>query len=338
MKIHHIKLFVFTVFSMFLVTCSKKKPDSPAKVIDQASLVKIEDALKSSDDNFVKTLNKIRGSVGTNGSGSKVIWSTKNDYNLGLYISANHVYGISTWGSLDEEFIDLNVINNGIFLGSRLPPTNGDVSLSNELVANFGLYHPQIPINSSNTTILPKDDFYLGIIDNQRIIDNGLANYPSPVQTSTPLKFYDPDLRGNSAQTWANPVDHEIIYALGFPQDRLKYPNGAVSVGRVYSNLEAEKIIESLKLKNDPEGLIPYDHEIEFIANTAAIAGMSGGGVFNANGQLLGIMVRATTLEGDPVLRVVRLKYIKTKMLNFYQKLTITNQNKFRPFISGELY
>lgn len=64
---------------------------------------------------------------------------------------------------------------------------------------------------------------------------------------------------------------------------------------------------------------------------------MSGGGVFNANGQLLGIMVRATTLEGDPVLRVVRLKYIKTKLLNFYQKLTITNQNKFRPFISGEL-
>lgn len=332
-----IKLITLVVLSLLFFSCTKKKTNIPPTVIDSTNLIKIEDALKSNDLNFVKILRKIRGSVGTNGPGSKVIWSKKNDYNLGLYISANHVYGLSSWTTLNEEFIDLSKINNGLFLGSRLPPANGDITLTNELVASFSLYHPQIPSNATNTTILPKDDFYLGMLDNQRIVDNGLANYPNPLQTTTPLQLYDPDLRTTSSQTWAEVVDLQTIYAIGFPQDQLKYPNGAVSSGKVYTDLAARQIIQSLKLKNDPEGLIPYNPEVEFMVNATAIAGMSGGGVFNANGQLLGVMLRATTLDGQPILRAIRLKYIKSKVLAFYQKLPIADQNKFRTFISGEL-
>ncbi|MDP3468834.1 MAG: serine protease [Daejeonella sp.] len=282
-------------------------------------------------------LNMVRGSVGTNGPGSKVIWSKKNDHKLGLFVSANHVYGISTWLSRSEEFIKISEINNGIFLGSRIPSINGNVNLSNELVANFGFYHPLIPSNANNATIYPRDDFYLGVIDNQRIIDNGLGNYPKMVQTSIPLQMYDPNNRTQALQTWADVQADEDVVAVGYPQDKIKYPNGAVSTGKVCTDKEAESIIESLRLKNDAEGQIPYDSKVEFIAKIHAVAGMSGGGVFNVDGQLLGVMVRATQLNGEPILRVVRMKFIRQKINAFYNTLSTSDKNKFRPFISGEL-
>ncbi|TCC90099.1 serine protease [Pedobacter frigiditerrae] len=334
-------LLPFLIILIISMGCSKKHPlptpDSPSDNIVGASLMKIEDALKSSDLNFVNLVNKIRGSVGTNGSGSKVIWSKNNDYKLGLFVSANHVYGVKMWNSHHEEFIDLSAINNGIFLGSKLPAINGNIQLTGELVANFGLYHPSIPLEATNITILPRDDFYLGVIDNQRKLDNGLAIYPDKVQTVVPLQLYDPNKRTEALQVWTNPETDENVIAIGYPQDRTKYPNGAVSTGKVYSDTQAANIIQSLKSKNDVEGEIPYQPQVEFFAEVAAVAGMSGGGVFNRNGQLLGIMVRATQLNGQPILRVVRIKYIKQKLISFYTSLSITDQAKLRPFISGEL-
>lgn len=336
--INLIWMFLTTMF--IAIGCAKDSSvptPNPPKGIVETNLIKLEDALNHSSTDFVNLINKVRGSVGTNGAGSKVIWSKKNDYNLGLFVSANHVYGISSWTSLNEEFIDIVAINNGIFLGSKIPKTNGNISLSNEWNANFGLYHPQIPSIATNTTILPKDDFYLGIIDNQRIIDNGLGNYPNFVQTSTPLQMYDPNNKTLATQTWAITNANEVVLAIGYPQDKAKYPNGAVSTGKVYSDSEAESIIQSLKLKGNVEGDIPYNPQVEFLANIDAIAGMSGGGAFNADGQLLGIMVRATELNGKPVLRVVRITYIKQKLNTFYNALSLSNKNKIKPFISGEL-
>lgn len=327
--------------SLFLaISCSKDRSSPtppPPSGIDKTNLIKLEEALNHTDADFVNLLNKVRGSVGTNGPGSKVIWSKKNDYQLGLFISANHVYGINTWSTFNEEYIDITAINNGIFLGSKIPPTNGSIHLTNELIANFGLYHPLIPSNATNTTILPKDDFYLGIIDNQRIIDNGLGNYPSIVRTTTPLQMYDPNNRTQANKTWSVAETNQIVIAFGYPQNKALYPNGSIATGRVYSDLEADNIIQSLKLKGDVEGEIPYNAEVEFLANVEAIAGMSGGGVFNSDGQLLGVMVRATKLNGEPILRVVRINYIKQKINTFYNTLSISSKNKLRPFISGEL-
>ncbi len=322
------------------VGCSKNKnallPNPNTKVID-TSLIKIEVALNNTDADFVNLINKVRGCVGTNGPGSKVIWSRKNIYNLGLFISANHVYGINNWPTLNEEYIDLSAINNGIFLGSQIPQINGSIGLSNVLSANFGLYHPYIPANSTNATINPKDDFYLGIIDNQRIVDNGLANYPNKVQTSIPLQMYDPNNRTQATQTWASVKANDMVIALGYPQEKITYPNGAIASGKVYSDSEAESMIKALKQSGDIEGTIPYNPNVEFLAKVDAVAGMSGGGVFNADGQLLGIMVRATKLNTIPVLRIIRITYIKQKLNSFYNSLSLADKNKIRPFIAGEL-
>lgn len=331
---------VFLVPFIILNGCSKDNsvPNAnPPTGSIVTNLTKLEDALNHAEINFVNLIKKIRGSVGVNGPGSKVIWSRNNDYGLGLFISANHVYGINTWPSLNEEFVDLSVINNGIYIGSKIPATIGSITFSNELNANFGLYHPQISSNASTTTIVPKEDFYLGIIDNQRINDNGLGNYPNKVQTTTPLQMYDPFNRTKANHTWSVAHTNEIVVAVGYPQNKKDYPNGAVSAGKVYSDSEASTIIESLKAKGDPEGSIPYNSEVEFLANIEAIAGMSGGGVFNENGQLLGVMVRAAELNAEPVLRVVRISYIKQKINLFYNSLSVLNKNKISPFISGEL-
>lgn len=302
-----------------------------------AGLFKVEDALINGNADFLHVIDKVRGSVGTNGAGSKVIWSTKNDFKLGMFLSANHVYGVNTWPSWHEEFIDLSVINNGIFIGSQIPPSNGNLALSKELIASFGFYHPAISPNSTNTTIFPKDDFYLGIIDNQRITDNGLGIYPNLVQTSNPLQMYDPKNRTQVSQTWSVAESNEIVIALGYPQDIAKYPHGAISTGKVYSDEEATIIIKSLNQNGDVEGTIPYNSDVEFLANIEAVPGMSGGGVFNANGQLLGIMVRATKLNGEPILRVVRITYMKERIKSFYNFLTISDRIKIEPFINGEV-
>jgi hypothetical protein len=325
-------ILLLTTTAIFTSSCSKENSNPTA-----TNLLSIEDALNQSDTGFVNLLNKVRGSVGTNGIGSKVIWSKKNDYNLGLFVSANHVYNISSWPSLNEEYIDLATINNGIYVGSKIPATNGQISLTNELAANFGLYHPQIPSNATNTTILPINDFYLGIIDNQKVQESNFSIYPNLLQSSIPLQMYDPDNRTMSNHTWFTAETNEIVLALGYPQDKVAYPNGAVSSGKIYSDLEAENIIQSLQQKGDVEGSISYNPEVEFLANVKAVAGMSGGGVFNANGQLLGIMVRGTALNGEPILRVVRMSYIVQKLNDFYDSLSLADKNKIRPFISGEL-
>lgn len=332
--------WVCIVLLVQTISCSEKNavpaPGPPSGIKDK-KFIKLEEALNHPDTSFVNLVNTVRGSVGTNGPGSKVVWSRKNDYQLGLFISANHVYGINSWSSLQEEFIDLPGINNGIFLGSKLPPANGSVRLTNELNANFGLYHPVIPSNVSNTTILPKDDFYLGIIDNQRIADNGFGIYPNFVQTSIPLQMFDPGNRTRAALTWSGVNTNDMVIAVGYPQDNATYPNGVISTGKVYSTAEAENIISSLKQQGDVEGDIPYNPDVEFLANLKAVAGMSGGGVFNNRGQLLGVMVRAAELNGEPVLRVVRITYIKQRFHSFFNALPVQDKVKVRPFVSGEL-
>lgn len=328
----------YLIFVLFITLgCSRDKSNPPSNGIISTNLFTLEEAIKHSNVDFVNLVNQVRGSVGANGSGSKVIWSRKNEYKLGLFVSANHVYGLSFWPSFKEEFIDILSINNGIYLGSKLPPANGDPILNNELNANFGLYHPAIPVNATNTSILPEHDFYLGIVDNQRTVDNGFAVYPTLVQTSRSLQLFDPLNRTLANQSWSEPNRDKLVIAIGYPRDKIAFPNGAVATGKVYSNEEAETIIRSLKQNNNEEGNIPYKLEVEFLANVPAVTGMSGGGVFNTEGQLLGIMVRATDLNGEPILRVVKMSYIVQKMKDCFNSLSASNKERVRPFISGEL-
>jgi hypothetical protein len=248
------------------------------------------------------------------------------------------VYGLSGWNSRNAEFYNLFSENPGIFESSQIPPVNGSIALGKILIADFPLLHFDISPNATNTTILPSEDFYLGVIDNQRIEQGPFAQHPNPVQTATPLQMLDPENRTKANQTWNTPVAGEKAITVGYPQDRTEFPNGAVAYGKILSETETADMIKKLKAAGDPEGDIPFDPLAEFFVDAQAIAGMSGGGVFNSQGQLLGIMVRASDKESAPkIIRVVKVSYIKSKMVEYYNGLPESGKIKIRPFISGEL-
>tara|TARA_B100000809_G_scaffold99764_1_gene98308 strand:- start:126 stop:1154 length:1029 start_codon:yes stop_codon:yes gene_type:complete len=336
-----INLILAGIF-VFCQSCSKDNdnpnPINPPPSIDIVGLSKIEDILNGDDQNLIDLLNIVRGSVGKKGPASKTIWSRKNDYGLGLYISANHVYNINGWSSRDAEFFDITSENLGVFETSQIPPTNGDIVWGNTLIADFPLIHFDISPSATNTNILPSEDFYLGIIDNQRVEQGDFPQYPNLVQINTPLDMYDQYNRTKLDQTWNIPYDGENTMLVGYPQDKENYPNGAVAIGKILSDLEAETIINELKVVGDSEGDIPYNSLVEFFAEATGLAGMSGGGAFNSDGQLLGIMVRASDVENAPkVIRVVKIAHIRSKLTEFYNGLSQTDKEKINSLISGEI-
>lgn len=328
-------LAILIVLGVALPSC---KPDKPISSVSAKRVFTIEEILRSSDKQLSSLLNKVRGSVGTRGPASKTIWSRKNDYGLGLYISANHVYNLSGWRSPNAQFLDLTATNAGIFETSQIPPANGTVQLGNTLIADFPFIHFDISPTATNTTILPAEDFYVGIIDNQRVEQGPFPKYPGIVQTATPLALYDPANRTRADETWSLPVPGENALAVGYPQDKVNYPNGGVSYGKILSDAEVRKTLLELKAAGDSEGDVPYAADVEFFVNAPAVAGMSGGGVFNAAGQLLGIMVRASNEEkAPPIIRVVKIAYIKSTLIRFYNGLTEPEKSKIKPHISGEM-
>jgi hypothetical protein len=342
MKIKSLINLILVGIFVFYQSCSKDNdhlnPITPPPSIDIVGLSKIEDILNGDDQNLIDLLNIVRGSVGKRGPGSKTIWSRKNDYGLGLYISANHVYNINGWSSRDAEFFDITSENLGIFETSQIPSTNGDIVWGNTLIADFPLIHFDISPSATNTNIVPSEDFYLGIIDNQRVEQGDFAQYPNLVQINTPLDMYDQYNRTKLDQTWNIPDDGENAMLVGYPQDKENYPNGAVAIGKILSDLEAETIINELKVAGDSEGDIPYNSLVEFFAEATGLAGMSGGGAFNSDGQLLGIMVRGSDAENAPrVIRVVKITHIKSKLTEFYNGLSQTNKEKINSLINGEI-
>jgi hypothetical protein len=337
------KILLFLILSALFSLCQScgKDGDNPIaspSPINVVGLSKIEDVLNGDDQNLADLLNIVRGSVGKRGPGSKTIWSRKNTYGLGLYISANHVYNIGGWHSRNAEFFDILSEDLGIFGTSQIPPANGDVFLGNTLIADFPLMHFDISPSATNTTLLPSEDFYIGVIDNQRVVESMLPQYPGLVQTNVPLDLYDPYNRTELSQTWSEPNEGENSILVGYPQDVENYPNGAVASGKILSDNEAEAIIDKLRAAGDPEGDIPYNSLVEFFVEAQGLVGMSGGGAFNSDGQLLGVMVRASDTENAPkVIRVVKITYIKSKLTAFYNGLSQGDKEIINPFINGEI-
>lgn len=334
MKKHFLSIVLYSI----ICTSCQKEISSPDNNDLKNKLIKIEDVLNSDTQDLKNIIKTIRGSVGKRGPGSRTIWSRKNDFGLGIYVSANHVLGIDGWDNRTEEFVDLTTMNNGIFFTSKLPPTTGSIELGDTLVADFPFYHSNISMSATNTTLLPEEDFYIGIIDNQKTKDGLFATYPGLVQTESPLTMYDPYNRTKEIKTWNEAIADEYAILVGYPQDVESYPNGAVLYSKILTDTESEQAINELKNAGDAEGNINYNNEVEFFVYGKGLAGMSGGGVFNSQGQCLGIMVRASNTNGAlEIIRVIRIAFIRNKLIQFYQSLPETAKSKFIPFLRGEI-
>ena len=328
-------LFFLVGLTLLGMSC---KSETKIYLRPDVNVAKIEEVLKGNDQDLIDLLNKVRVSVGRRGAGSKTIWSRKKDSSLEVYVSANYVYGVTSWNTFNPVFFDTNAENRGVFETSQIPAVNGSLSLGNTSIADFPLMHFNIAVNVTNSTILPVQDFYIGIIDNQRILQKPVTNHPNIIQNDVPLQMYDPHNRTNAFQNWNNPLPGQNAIAVGYPTDTDKFPNGAVALGKILTDKEAISTIIELKALGDSVGEIAYNSNAEFFIDAQAIEGMSGGGVFNMNGQLIGIMVSASVNDKSPkIIRVVKISYIKSKIISFYHSLSNANRNKIKPFFIGEL-
>ena len=326
------------VLMISFVSCLSDKPTPDPSSSQFYHLYPTEEILSHQREEFRIALEKIRGSIGKRGSGSKTVWSRKNPWGIGLYLSANHVYSVLGWKKRSPEWFDNSKENLGIFETSQIPSPDGSLLPGNLLSADFPFLHLEISPGVTNSLILPEEDFYLGLIDNQKVEAKLFAQYPQTLDIKTSLELFDPHQRTLAERTWAKPSPGEIVIGMGFPADTKNFPKGAVAIGKVLSIAEAEVCLGQLKEAGDSEGEIPYRPEAEFFLDSQGLPGMSGGGVFNFQGQLLGIMVRASNQNKAPkIIRVVKVEYILKKLQQFLSTLGEEEKAYLLLFLEKEL-
>lgn len=334
--VNNLSLLIFWTGSIPFSSCTTdESPNNPGQEFHH--LYKTETILEHDSPRLTDVLERVRGSVGKRGGGSKVIWNRKNEYGAGLYVSANHVYHISGWSSRNPQWFDIRKEAMGIFETSQIPPQDGSLLPGETWSADFPLLHLEISPDAGNSTIDPSQDFYFGIIDNQKVQVKPLPQYPEKPILEEPLELYDPEQRTLAQKTWELPVVGEEVLAMGFPQDLTNFPKGAVALGKVLSDAEAIQTIQLLRQEGDQEGEIPYQPDVEFFIDAQGLPGMSGGGVFNFEGQLLGIMVRASDQKQAPkIIRVIRASYIHSKVLDYVAHLPMTERIELGQFLGEE--
>ena len=93
----------------------------------------------------------------------------------------------------------------------------------------------------------------------------------------------------------ANAEVGQKIYALG-------YGNGAkisYSIGRVLSSQEINEQESKINKLDVFTNHIPFDSSIEIVAEGLSYQGMSGGAVFNSNGEFIGILIRGGEIKNQ---------------------------------------
>jgi hypothetical protein len=110
------------------------------------------------------------------------------------------------------------------------------------------------------------------------------------------------------------------------------------SIGRVLSDSEAEAAIEELAALGDEEGGIAYVPEAEMIIEGHSVVGMSGGGVFDRSGSLVGILERASyEYEGKQYVRVVRMTYVVARINSAFEALSDSERAVVSPYLEAML-
>ncbi len=334
------------VLLTFLLACwvlfpACQREDDPLAPPPDPGLVDLPTALAHQNTSYVRWIEKVRGRVGRNSNGSFVVWSRRNDYQLGLVVSAAHVLGIGWFGEENSDIPAQFWLPEGRegVLRLNLPPADGSVMLE-EVSPLYDLFNPAIPASENKdflTGILPAHDFFVGLIDSQIFpVTDGPVPIPKPLQKDTPLVMYDPEQLTLQEPTWQEGLPFDSVMLLGYPQDKEQFPHGAVSLGSILADTAARTVIERLKAIGDEEGLIAYEPSVEMIITAEAIAGMSGGGVFNQEGHLLGIMVRATDALEKGYIRAVRMSYVVAQVRQAWEA-SPADREKLAPYLNEEI-
>lgn len=217
------------------------------------------------------------------------------------------------------------------------------------VLSGFTLYSPKVdmPYSQVNSGLYPKNDFALIALPQV-----GAWYWHKDPQTGFPNQFagkYSPlPLTSISSEPLviADPIVGSEAVLVGFPktkvpnpktQDVLDVRNGqSYSTGRILSDSEASEL---LKTAEGAEKLLPYDRNVEFLILGRASAGFSGGGVFDSNGNYLGILVRGGKFkDGSDFVRVVRAQNVLSQAVQKIQSMTDSKKREMTlGLISSEI-
>jgi hypothetical protein len=313
-------------------------------------LFDVEKLLKEPDNPCYDWINKTYGRVLKSGTTSGVIWTTFTENNTALMISAIHTLGVGWFQSeglkIEEKFE--NPEQGAGFLRVFLSSLGGGWARSN-FKPMFLFFNPFVSGKENSNGmqyILPENDFFIAVLDSQeydyeQIINSISLNMEAP-------EIYDPGNFLSSETLLDSPKDGELVLLLGYPRIGQNAGRISASIAKVKSDDEANSIISSLRNAGDLEGSIWYTPASEFIVegnfpdliiNDLVIEGMSGSGVFNQEGRLLGIVVRVTEVDiGAQYARIVRLPYIIGKMKDALKKLIPEEKNIIINYLDSSIF
>ncbi|MEZ4225878.1 MAG: trypsin-like peptidase domain-containing protein [Polyangiaceae bacterium] len=205
--------------------------------------------------------------------------------------------------------------DGGEFLYS-LPAASGAASPTAH--AFWTLFTPAVPENQwgrQRGRILPRNDYMVATLDGQQ--DAAAVDL---AYGDTGLRLKRPYAGVPTTSTTAPATPGTEVMVAGYvsefdPVTENADPTLTISTGAVLSDADARAALEALRRVGDEEGDVAYAPEVEFLVSAQAKRGMSGSGVFDRRGRLLGIAVRASlTADAPAIVRVVRLSYIEGQL------------------------
>lgn len=333
MKRYIILLFFLVLTAIIgIVGCSTQ----PSVCQPVTPLFSVAEVISDQDHPCREWLYMLQGRVAKNSYQSASIWSLNTEAGTGLIVSALHTLGegyLGPGGSyIEEQLRDPNKQPGA----TRIYLVKEDGSVDTLASVLFILYNPEVPPEESGNNlrdILPRHDFFVGVIDSQKVVMEPLPGEPAPLKHEPPTVF-DPSNLTTVAPTFSNINSGDTVVLMGYPQTGDFAGVLAASIGIVLSDEEAEEAIDELAALGDEEGGIEYDPEVEMIIEGHAVVGMSGGGVYDRDGRQVGILVRASgEYDGKQYVRAVRMTYLVASLIAAYEVLSDTERAAVSPYL-----
>ena len=312
-----------TIAVSLLVGCSGDEGDStttsatpvPVACDMVTDLVSVSALRASSDPDCSDWISLAAGRAVQASTGSASVWSRRTGTGTALIVGAVHTLGQGWYGPADTPIAEAVTDPTNYTGVPRLFLQHTDGTGPDSLASPwFALYNPAIASARNNNfmhDVLPREDFYVAVVDGQKIDVSGLAQVPEPVRPGL-VPLHDPSGATLAAETIAAAADGELVLLLGYPDETGEL---TAAVGRVLDDEAARNAIATLAALGDSEGEIAYEPDVEMVIEGAAVAGMSGGPVVDREGRLVGVLVRATaTPDGEHYARAVRLTWIAAEL------------------------